>query len=759
VEVFRHDVLRTARLELGLTQEQVARSLGVDIRTYRRYESGAVNHPQKGFSVVRAGRRQLLARIGEELGIAADELVGLAETSIRAAVGHVLPPGRAFEGREAELARLAHWAGSSEGPRVQTIVAMGGAGKSSLVQQWLSRHDADPLVWSFYEDPRAEAFLAAALSRLEESPAPTSTSEVLERLLVAVEQPAQRLLVLDGFEVMQSDGRGRSRGSIDDPLLRRLLTTIAARPGGTRVLITSRLHLVDLDPWGPTGAQTIELPPLSPAAQRDVLRQWGVEGTDAELDRALERFGGHALSVATLGSLVTGSYGGDLALATAVDLDDAGTEDPLAHRLGRLLDRYADSMSDTLREVLARIVLFPRGVGVDTLFALTRDPSLRGAMPTTRRALIQALSRLETRGLVHRSRATSSRYSVHPFVADHFRSRSDFDAAPIHDARRIQLRAQLEEAPRGISPAERLDALEDLLVHTRLAGHAREAFAVYERRFGGFSVLGLQRGDMVRGARLLRGFLEDDEVDAQDPALQPWEMQQVLYEQALYASAMGDPGFALACLGRYVDSTRDDPRSNTTGLRTMAYVLRLAGRFDDALDAIDRALAAAPDQPDHRLRNLALEGAIRSDMGDFEAATACFDAARRIDARPRFRRALWEAEHLLENGDVDRALAMTRNNRDACVRQGWPGHVSHCDTVLGLCLADAEPDTAHQHRLNAERWAFDSGEVEARLRCYELELRLELPGPRRDALQNDAVAIARGCGFGRFVQRFQRESP
>ncbi|KYF67174.1 hypothetical protein BE04_38945, partial [Sorangium cellulosum] len=57
---FNHALLLRARLDLDLTQEQVAASIGVDVRTYRRYESGAVNDPRLGFSVRSSSRRRIL---------------------------------------------------------------------------------------------------------------------------------------------------------------------------------------------------------------------------------------------------------------------------------------------------------------------------------------------------------------------------------------------------------------------------------------------------------------------------------------------------------------------------------------------------------------------------------------------------------------------------------------------------------------------------------------------------------------------------
>ena len=63
---FDHDVLQRLRLDLGLTQEAAAEALGVDVRTYRRYESGEVNEG-RGFSVRHASRRRFLDALEREM--------------------------------------------------------------------------------------------------------------------------------------------------------------------------------------------------------------------------------------------------------------------------------------------------------------------------------------------------------------------------------------------------------------------------------------------------------------------------------------------------------------------------------------------------------------------------------------------------------------------------------------------------------------------------------------------------------------------
>jgi transcriptional regulator with XRE-family HTH domain len=136
VLVFHHQLLAKVRVELGLTQEDAARTVGVDVRTYRRYESGEVNEGG-GFGIQRASRRKILERISRELGIDTSEL--LLETRPRFELATTLPRARHFVGRAAYLTRLQGWLSDAKSRcRVLAVVAMGGAGKTSLVEQALS---------------------------------------------------------------------------------------------------------------------------------------------------------------------------------------------------------------------------------------------------------------------------------------------------------------------------------------------------------------------------------------------------------------------------------------------------------------------------------------------------------------------------------------------------------------------------------------------------------------------------------------------
>ncbi|WP_437339160.1 helix-turn-helix domain-containing protein [Sorangium sp. So ce394] len=539
---FNHALLLRARLELDLTQEQVAASIGVDVRTYRRYESGAVNDPRLGFSVRSPSRRRILERLGAELGLAEGDLLvveavgapaaegaaasgageapaGAGEAAARAgdataraeeaaaraeeapataeeapagaaaaaeaqappiaptaAQGaapawrplhaHTLQRARHFVGRGEILDRLAVWAAASPpSPPVIALLGVGGAGKTSIAERFLQGLGDAPrpggvLVWSFYDDPRTEAFLDQAAAYFAPGPgaaaprAPAAPGEQLARLKEALGQGPPHLLVLDGLETVQAEGgAGRAHGELHDALLRRLLCAIAAGLGGARALVTSRFELADLAAWADGGLATIRPEPLGEGDAASLLRRWGIRGEGDALRALFEQTGGHALSVAVVGSYVGAFLGGDaarLSAAGAAHLAEAERDDVLARRLSSVLSAYARALPPGERDLLARLSVFPGGAGEAALLQLVRaGGEIAGAMAGWGAAeLARGLARLERLGLVFAARQGDLGYSTHPFVRQHFKSLLGVPPDRIHAAGSAAPPPRLDEAPR-----------------------------------------------------------------------------------------------------------------------------------------------------------------------------------------------------------------------------------------------------------------------------------------------------------------------
>ncbi|WP_437971850.1 helix-turn-helix domain-containing protein [Sorangium sp. So ce260] len=822
---FNHALLLRARLELELTQEQVAASIGVDVRTYRRYESGAVNDPRLGFSVRSPSRRRILERLGAELGLAEAELLvgeaggapvaapeaedgaaasGAGEAAQGAAPAwrplhaHTLQRARHFVGRGEILDRLAAWAGASPpSPPVIALLGVGGAGKTAIAERFLQGLGDAPraggvLVWSFYDDPRTEAFLDQAAAYFAPGQGasdaaaprpPAAPGEQLARLKEALGQGPPHLLVLDGLETVQAEGgAGRAHGELHDALLRRLLCAIAAGLGGARALVTSRFELADLAAWADGGLSTIRPESLGEGDAASLMRRWGIRNDDDALRALFESTGGHALSVAVVGSYVGAFLGGDagrLSAARAAHLAEAERDDVLARRLSSVLSAYARALPAGERDLLARLSVFPGGAGEAALLQLVRaGGEIAGAMAGWGAAeLARGLARLTRLGLVFAARQGELCYSTHPFVRQHFKSLLGVPPDRIHAAGSAAPPPRLDEAPRR-APRERraIDAYEAILTELLGAGRATEAYEIYALGLGGFAHLGLKLGDMARGARILRAFAGGDDPRGMPASLPARLRASLAYDAGLYAGALGDLAFACACYEAHNElaGALGDPAPLETGLRTLAYTERLRGRLTEARRLLERASevglraggsagsAVRASDSGQTVRIVALLAAVLHDLGEVDAAGERFAMLRKLGDAPVARRALWEAEHDLALGRRDTAREATERNIAECRRRGWEGHVAHGHTLLGLALLDGgdgggvDAASAEAHLVEARRWASATGEVEVALRCHELAARIALAAGRPDDGARQALEglhVAEACGFGPFRAR------
>src|SRR5581483_578626 len=130
-----------------------------------------------------------------------------------------------------------------------------------------------------------------------------------------------------------------------------------------------------------------------------------------------------------------------------------------------------------------------------------------------------------------------------------------------------------------------------------------------------------------------------------------------------------------------------------------------------------------------------------------------FARVRSLEGEPEARRALWEAEHLLDLGSLDDARRIAERVAASCEALAWEGHVAHASTVLGtLSLRETRPDvrSAREHVTRARRWADSSGEVEVVLRVRVLAARIALAEGAPDVATREAGEgrqLAESCGF------------
>jgi hypothetical protein len=306
-------------------------------------------------------------------------------------------PETAYErlvGREAELKRLDDaWADSRT--NILSLVAEGGAGKSALVNEWLTHLQADNyrgaaavLGWSFYSQgtkeraTSAEVFFDWALDRLGVKLETTSATAKGER--IAEEIMRHRvLLVLDGVEPLQHGPDGQL-GQLKDQGLRALLRRFVATPPAEAhglIVLTSRLAVKDIARWQDGAAPVVDVEKLSDEAGAALLRDNGVWGTDKELKAAAHDFGGHPLALGLLASFLKETQTGDVRRRDHIRAYFADPENPRHDHAKRVMESYEKEWlagQPVLHAIMRMVGLFDRPASYECLKALRAEPAIKG---------------------------------------------------------------------------------------------------------------------------------------------------------------------------------------------------------------------------------------------------------------------------------------------------------------------------------------------------------------------------------------------
>jgi tetratricopeptide (TPR) repeat protein len=475
----------------------------------------------------------------------------------RISIAKLPSTGETFVAREDELARLdAAWEG---GTNVITFVALGGAGKSALVNRWLDGLQRDGwrgaervLGWSFYSQgtdaagASSEAFSQYALDWLgykgEPITSPWKKGEVLAGLL----RDARTLLLLDGLEPLQHPP-GAQTGRIKDPAVQALVRELAAENPGLCV-ITTRLAVADVA--GKAGTAAVDLEELPPAAGAELLKKLGVRrGKEEELRSASEELRGHGLALTLLGTYLRDVCDGDVRRRREVTVLDAGIEG--SEHARHVMAAYERWLGGAARQVLNLLGLFDRPAEAAAVAALRAAPEIPGLTAGIgageEKTWRLALANLRKARLVapaeHGDTRDAGALDAHPLVREHFGERLRQDAPEAWRAGNERLYEHYRKAaPEYPETLEAMLPLYAAVVHGCRAGRVQEACAeVYWRR--------IRRGNEAFSLRKLGAF------GAELTALaaifdRPWDRPSARLAAADRAWLLNEAGFDLRALGR-----------------------------------------------------------------------------------------------------------------------------------------------------------------------------------------------------------------
>ena len=477
-------------------------------------------------------------------------------------IGRLPMTGAELFGRRKEL-ELLDEAWQSDGIHIVSLVAWGGVGKTTLLNNWRERMEADNYrgarrvyAWSFYSQgtgervASADLFISEALTWFGD-PDPTAGSpwDKGQRLAELIRQE-KTLLLLDGMEPLQSY-LDYERGKVKDPALAILLAELARHNPGLCV-ITTREAVSDLTPFPETTLEE-DLEQISAQAGRALLRVGGVQGADAELEQAARDFGQHALALNLLAAYLREIPGHFIADASGIpDLDVPEKEGKHPRRvMAAFAARFGIGPEV---ELLRMLGLFDRPARAEELAALRAAPPIPDLTEHIEKlseaGWLLLLDRLrQVRLIAPQSRHQPEALDAHPLVREHFgqQLRGEHPQAWREGHNRLyeHLKAAAKEYP---DTMEEMAPLYAAVAHGCQAGRHQEALdEVYWRRIrrGRKAFSWRKLGTFGAELAALSGFF--------DP---PWHQPVASLTEYQKSWVLSVAGFCLLVLGRLVEAVQ-----------------------------------------------------------------------------------------------------------------------------------------------------------------------------------------------------------
>ncbi|MDB6118460.1 MAG: hypothetical protein JWO08_2241 [Verrucomicrobiaceae bacterium] len=461
--------------------------------------------------------------------------------------------------------------GECQRPRIISIVAFGGEGKTSLVAKWAAElaHREWPgcdtaYAWSFYSQgtqdqvaASSDLFFAEALSFFGD-PAMASSADsgfTKGKRLARLIGEQRALLLLDGVEPLQYAPTSSMQGELKDQGLTALLKGLAATSLGLCV-VTTRNSLSDLRNYLQTTVHETRLTRLSAPAGVQLLKSLGTVGAEQEIESLVEDVKGHALTLNLFGSYLRNAHAGDIRKRGLVKLGEADTEEQNGHGF-RVMDAYVrwflaeGEKGYQALAILRCLGLFDRPATAECLVALEAPPGIAGLTrplvrlsEAKRNIVFQRLQAANLLSVLRNGAGVIMSVDSHPLLREYFaQERSAKHAEAWRAAHRRLYEFLCLTTKEGHNPTiEELQPLYQAVVHGCNAGLQQEACVkVYDARIkqGSRSYTSKQLGSFGSDLGAVTCFFD-----------QPWKVVSSAVLEARHAWLFNEAAIKLGALGR-----------------------------------------------------------------------------------------------------------------------------------------------------------------------------------------------------------------
>jgi len=607
-------------------------------------------------------------------------------------------------GREDLLAEISESLTNSE-CSVLGLIGFGGEGKSSLTRQWLSslsRASVSPVLdgvfwWGFYEKNNVDEFFEAAISYLSQEKFDLNTlpsTNARANFLAAMLKSRRYLFVLDGFEVMQYP-TGDNYALIKNNSLLEFLTYFSAGDHQSFCLITSRFPILDLIQF--ITYKQCNVNRLSDLEGKVLLKNIGVKGDDFKLEKIVQDWDGHALTLSLIGSYLVKHFKGGVNFIDNIPSPTASKD--RYEQVGRVLDRYNEYLDKEEQKALE-------------LFCAFRLPIPESALDSFFMSRKKIADRL-TDNRILRFISREKRYTIHPLIRSFYTQQLIEKSClniEIHQsiskyylsiAKEISQNPKIEdftpfiEAVHHLCQAKNYDEADKIRIEKI---EQNEAYKLTEVLGANETVLSL----MIE-------FFPFSDVSRDPLVSQPSSQSGILNELGICLMHLGRLNEVEQFYKRSlcIDLSYQDLGNAVIKRENLTELYIHLGNLAAGEEVICESLKLARSIPDRlgERTTLVWYGWLSHLMGRLDTAENAFHEAEELEKQlnPGIKylfklRGVYHADFLRRLGDIDYAQKVAEANLEICQRNCWVEYMSRSHRVLGDLAANrGQNGVAYKH--------------------------------------------------------------
>jgi len=673
--------------------------------------------------------------------------------------------------------------------RITGLIGFGGEGKSSLARRWVDSLLADETLpqpdgvfwWGFYERRNVDEFFEAALNHMSGGgidPKKIPSSNMKAQIIAAMLGKGRYLFVLDGLEVLQHQD-GDLYGSLQSSDLKAFLEFFADPEHDSFCLVTSRSPLMDLEEYTTYVHRDVDR--LSPQDGRELLLRLGVEGKDEELDRVVEDWDGHALTLSLLASYLRDHHGGDLNRIN--DIPPPTADEPRYERVHRVLRRYDEHLTTSEKAFLKLFSVFRRPIDEEIFDRFFRTKAEDGGeVDHLLKAPIAALDYAQFKAMIERLVAyrilrretDSGKYIIHPLVRTHYnRTITSEEAEEAHMLAKDNYLAEVQEVSETPS-LEELSPLIEAVHHACQHNSYDEAYIIHWERISQKKIYYIMHklGAWATELEIMREFFPQGDTSEEPLVTSSRDKSWILNAVGLCldSTGKGDQAgqFYQRALSFDLDSQEWDAREELAAeafasitCQNLTEIYMLQGLLNKSLQAANAAHELARRALDkfEECDSLAAKANVLYLLGEVEEASRAFQEAeelgRKIDTKVKYLyrlRGVYWADFLKRVDAVSYSRKVTEANLKICEENRWPNDISRCHRVLGdICTRSGQKNEATKHyrkALDVARRISDKRVLmEALLARGRWEARRQRDPEAAFSDLNEALEYARAGGY------------